>query len=83
MKISDLFVVKDFKEIIWRILYLVYFDVNVRKFFLVVSFLDLRYKDFFFVEKEECVFVCDVLLEVVIELYCCGLDIFGEEEIVI
>lgn len=82
-KTSDSSVVKDFKETIWRTLYSAYSDANVRKFLLVASFLDPRYKDLLFVEKEERVLARDVLSEVATELYRRGSDTSGEEEIVI
>lgn len=80
---SDPSVVRDFKETIWRTLYSVYSDASVRKFLLVASFLDPRYKDLLFVEKEERALARDVLSEVATELYRRGSDTSGEEEIVI
>ena len=81
---KDSDVVKVFKERIWTTLYSVYSDTEVRKFLLVASFLDPRYKDLLFVDKEERALAKEVLSEVATELYRRGADTSsGSDEIVI
>ncbi|XP_062618837.1 E3 SUMO-protein ligase ZBED1-like [Saccostrea cucullata] len=80
---SDSKPVKHLKETIWKTLYSSYSDPSVRKFLLVASFLDPRYKDLLFVESEERALARDVLSVVATELYRRGTDAPVQEETVV
>lgn len=79
----DSVTVKIMKETVWNTLYSFYSDSSVRKFLLISSFLDPRFKDLLFVESEERARARGILLGLATDLYRRGADTPIQEEAVV